>query len=327
MHVAVVQDALAAPLFRAVQEAAEVYLSAEPPALPEHMSDTLCATHWVPLGDGYSPGHAIEKMTVLVFELIQQGLAPLSKEEASRLVGGEWWLQEQGQDDRPKEYHTDQDLRLVEACDGTKTSRSSHPMLSSVFYLSHMGGPTAVFSQRQSILSEADGHRSEGVAHSLDVLYVPPTSPDVTLCFPYENQLLFFRGDLLHGVMHPLKPPRGEQATDNAPRITLLVNFWEQRPSAAHAPHPPLPAYAPTPPHHDAHRPARSFKTGRSGALAKAVVPTAMEVVRMERRALFLDDAPAWNAQTVPPAVENALPTTRRQHPLLICYVPARMGA
>lgn len=302
LPVAVYQDVLDPALLRAVQAAAAAYLDGPP--VPDSMSRrTLCSTHWVPLQEESAAHHAIEQAAALLFALILRGDSLLSPDQAADLVGGEWWLQEQGGDDFPKEFHTDQDLYVVESADGSICSSSSHPTLSSVLYLGDVGGATAVFSQRRRAADEASGCSA----------LVPEEPARAVLSFPRKNQLLVFRGDLLHGVMHPMLPPRGVPPTDDAPRLTLLINFWSRRPSGAHAPHPPLP-----PPHPIAGGSGELGKDARAGMGG----PRLVEIVEIVCGVSFDSDASFWREQRVPPAVESTLLSHGTHPPLVINYAP-----
>lgn len=99
----------------------------------------------------------------------------------------------------------------------------SHPALSSVFYLSQVGGPTLVAAQR---VAEDHSHLSP---------LVPAAG---VACEPRPNRLLFFDGGLLHGVLpaHIDVPSDAEEDEDGEieiddpfdgqRRLTLLMNFW-----------------------------------------------------------------------------------------------------
>ena len=293
-EVAVYRDVLHPSLLAAVVQAVNVYLDSEqPPLLPDSMHTTLCATHWAPLTDEEPAAHPIEQLVAALYRLIRRGASPLHADEAAGLAGGEWWVQEQALDDCPKEFHTDQDLCLLPGRDGVQSS-VAHPALSSVFYLDGIGGATAVFAQRRCV-----------VARGVSTLE-PPLPPHAALAFPTPNQLLLFRGDLLHGVLQPLGTARGPRPTDEAPRRTVLVNFWNGRPSAAHAPAPPLP-----PPHAaDERRPAS---------------PSCADFVQLPASSSF--EAERWREQRLPETAVGSLPKGEGPPPPVLLSFSSRPPA
>ena len=50
---------------------------------------------------------------------------------------------------------------------------------------------------------------------------------------PRANRLFMFRGDMWHGVCREEERERKEGEEDAYQRVTLLVNFWKERPSCA----------------------------------------------------------------------------------------------
>lgn len=94
--------------------------------------------------------------------------------------GAEWWYQEQDHLDQPKELHTDCDIEVL--ANGSCTT--SNPLVSSVFYISGVGGPTAVFDQVK---------KDDGGLH-------PMFPSQAVISFPHPNRILFFTGNLYHMV-------------------------------------------------------------------------------------------------------------------------------
>lgn len=150
-EVAVFEDVLPPALLREVEVAADSYLATDLGATD--VPGSLCATHWVALTSGPSgtprlarpASHPFERAVawlcaqrVLITWLARRGLT---------FSGVECWLQEQGSDDDPKGMHTDRDVCMVRGAEGVEY-RSAYPCISSVFYLTTPGGPTAVFDQR-----------------------------------------------------------------------------------------------------------------------------------------------------------------------------------
>ena len=127
-------------------------------------------------------------------------------------AGAEWWIQDVAWDEPPKVYHTDCDV-CVRA--GASTTRAT-PRAASVTYVSAGGGATAVFAQTRA--ANAPGT-------------LEPAHPgEVTACAPMANRLMIFNGDRWHGVL----ADRAETGF-RGQRVTLLVNWWLDKPSGARA--------------------------------------------------------------------------------------------
>lgn len=77
-----------------------------------------------------------------------------------------------------------------------------NPLASCVLYLSGTGGPTAVANHAQGTSPE-------------------PNSIEASLCCPRTNRLLFFRGDLLHGVL-----PGDPNSVNSERRASVMIAFW-----------------------------------------------------------------------------------------------------
>jgi len=144
------------------------------------------------LGKGAAPQNPVERVVSELWKLARpRGCA-----------GSEWWIGRAYTNDLPIEFHFDEDVL-------GKNRR--HPRLSSVFFFNRVrGGQLAVTDARP------------GRAPS-QLQAVPPR----------RNRYALFAGDLLHGVLdrdgrtplQKLSGPRGRL------RVTLVVNFWDERPS------------------------------------------------------------------------------------------------
>jgi hypothetical protein len=109
--------------------------------------------------------------------------------------GAEWWVGRAFTHRLPIEFHFDQDV---------KGRKLRHPRVSSVFFFNRVrGGHLAVTDQRPG---DREASRLQAVK-------------------PRRNRYALFRGDLLHGVLDA----RGTVA--RRMRITLVVNYWERRPT------------------------------------------------------------------------------------------------
>ena len=93
-------------------------------------------------------------------------------------------------------FHYDKDEGL-----SSLQNKYIYPIQSTITYLTNVGGPTTIFN---------DNKYDNGY-----------------LSFPKTNKHVVFDGHLFHGVIGPLgkiKPTKDSQ------RITLLINYWYQKP-------------------------------------------------------------------------------------------------
>jgi hypothetical protein len=157
----------------------------------ERFRESYFTTFW--LARGREPANVLEEMVVALWKLARP----------RRCTGAEWWIGRAWTTRLPIEFHFDQDVK-------GKVPR--HPRSSSVFFFNAVrGGQLAVTDHRPG------GH----AAQRLETVE------------PRRNRYAIFAGDLLHGVLdargqtpgRPLPGPRGRL------RVTLVVNYWEQRPT------------------------------------------------------------------------------------------------
>ena len=165
----------------------------------ERLRQSYFTTLWMPRGE--PPANAVEEAVLALWRLA----AP-----DQRCAGAEWWIGRSYTTEVPVGFHFDQDVR---ASRGLR-----HPLLSSVFFFNRVrGGQLAVTDQRAG----RRGQPTPAVAGELQV--VPPR----------PNRYAVFDGALFHGVLdargrtpgRKLPGPRGRL------RVTLVVNFWERRPT------------------------------------------------------------------------------------------------
>lgn len=140
---------------------------------------------------GAEPAHPVEEAVLQLWRLARV-----------RCAGVEWWIGRAYTTDLPIEFHFDHDVK----------AGSRHPLRSSVFFFNSVrGGHLAVTDQR----------RGSGEATRLETVK------------PRRNRYAIFAGDLFHGVLdargrtpsRPLPGPRGRM------RVTLVVNYWNRRPT------------------------------------------------------------------------------------------------
>lgn len=141
---------------------------------------------------GAKPAHVLEE---LVLRLSQVAGVPSA--------GMEWWIGRAYTTRLPIEFHFDEDV---------KGDARRQPIVSSVFFFNSVRGG------------------------QLAITDATPRRPEVTrleTVTPRRNRYALFPGNLLHGVLdargrtpgRPLPGPRGRL------RVTLVVNYWKQRPA------------------------------------------------------------------------------------------------
>jgi hypothetical protein len=150
-------------------------------------------TFWLPRDS--RPAHAVEEAVL--------GLAAIAAPR--RWSGAEWWIGRAYTTDLPIGFHFDEDVK------GRGAMR--HPLLSSVLFFNAVrGGHLAVTDQRPG----------SGEAARLATVK------------PRANRYAIFDGDLLHGVLDARgrTPGRRLPGPPGRLRVTLVVNFWERRPTS-----------------------------------------------------------------------------------------------
>jgi len=163
-------------------------------------------TFWFPIGA--TPTNIVEESISKLYDLVRPG---------PKCIGMEWWL------GRLKfgealPFHTDRDRSLRHL-----TGQIVHPLWSSILYLNRFpSSPTVVLDQ---VLSP-DGKS-----------WVPPVAEAGRSLDAVPNHYVAFRGDLRHGVVANGttkkqfgRPRKNEEQPEL--RLTLLVNYWDRRPSA-----------------------------------------------------------------------------------------------
>jgi hypothetical protein len=157
----------------------------------ERLRSSYFTTFWLPRG--VPPAHALEEAVLALWKLAgPRGCA-----------GAEWWIGRSHTTRIPLEFHFDQDVR---------GRLRSHPRLSSVFFFNPVrGGQLAVTDQ---VPGSGAPTRLETVA-------------------PRRNRYVVFAGNLLHGVLDARGRSPGRRLPGPAGRlrVTLVVNYWERRPT------------------------------------------------------------------------------------------------
>jgi len=157
----------------------------------ERLHSSYFTTFWLPRGG--APAHALEEAVLALWKLARpRGCA-----------GAEWWIGRSHTTRVPVEFHFDQDV---------KGRLRRHPRLSSVFFFNPVrGGQLAVTDQ---VPGGGTATRLETIA-------------------PRRNRYAVFAGNLLHGVLdaHGRSPGRRLPGPEGRLRVTLVVNYWEGRPT------------------------------------------------------------------------------------------------
>ena len=132
---------------------------------------------------------------------VEEAVLALWRRAGVRCAGVEWWIGRAYTTRLPIEFHFDHDVK----------AGSRHPLFSSVFFFNPVrGGHLAVTDARH-------GHE----ATRLETVK------------PRRNRYAIFPGDLLHGVLdaRDRTPGRALPGPRGRLRITLVVNFWDRRPT------------------------------------------------------------------------------------------------
>jgi hypothetical protein len=194
------KDALPISLFRRLARAVQAVGTER----MENMG-SYDTTFWFPIGA--TPTNIVEESVSKLYELARPG---------PKCIGMEWWLGRlKFGEELP--FHTDRDRSLRH-----QTGQIVHPLWSSILYLNRFpSSPTVVLDQ---VLS-ADGNS-----------WIPPVAEAGRSLDAVPNHYVTFRGDLRHGVVAngTSKKFGRPKKNENYPelRLTLLVNYWDRRPSA-----------------------------------------------------------------------------------------------
>jgi len=157
----------------------------------ERLRESYFTTFWLPRSA--SPANCLEEAVLALW--------PLARPRGCS--GAEWWIGRAFTTRIPVEFHFDQDV---------KGRKRRHPRLSSVLFFNRVrGGQLAVTDQ---VPGGREARRLETVA-------------------PRRNRYAVFRGDLLHGILDARgrTPGRRVAGPPGRMRVTLVVNFWDRRPS------------------------------------------------------------------------------------------------
>ena len=120
-------------------------------------------------------------------------------------AGFEWWSQVRDEKEDIT-FHYDKDEGLA-----TREKKYIHPMKTTITYLTNVGGPTAIFPK---------------VGGITDVIKSNEYNTGY-LSFPKVNKHVIANGHFFHGVIGPLSKIN---PSEDLKRITLVINYWYQKP-------------------------------------------------------------------------------------------------
>ena len=172
----------------------------EKQARDPNLKDSKAATNWASMAQIRNPRSAAEMAVAILYKFaFPDGIEP-----AGGIAGGEWWVQMRNSNENIG-FHVDKDEGIA-----SEEQWMKMPVLSTVTYLTDVGGPTLVLNQS----SNRGGNRQE-----------PELPVKGIFVYPKKNRHMLFRGNLQHGVV-------GEFGAEGGERITFLVNWWDKRPMA-----------------------------------------------------------------------------------------------
>jgi len=187
-------DALPTPLYNRLHSAMVSIGDEQPDG-----KDTYSKTFWFERNS--VPSNVVEEAIVLLEKWA---------EPTAEYIGMEWWI---GRLKRGKKlsFHFDRDLSL-----SRKTGESVFPLLSSVYYLNQFESSPTV------LLDQVPGENGKSK--------VPEKAKISTSVAAIPNHYVVFPGKLRHGVIPDIS--KLEQDDPDTYRLTLLVNYWDRKPSA-----------------------------------------------------------------------------------------------
>ncbi len=162
-------------------------------------SQSYWTTFWLPRGE--KPAHALEELVL--------ALQTIANPPAS-CAGAEWWIGRAHTTRIPVGFHFDQDVKAKRAF--------RHPKISSVFFFNPVrGGQLAITDQ----IADDRGNPRPAQAGAMAVVK------------PARNRYAIFAGNLFHGVLdaNGKVPGRAIAGPPGRLRITLVINYWEKRPT------------------------------------------------------------------------------------------------
>ena len=170
----------------------------------ERLRQTYQTTFWFALGE---PTNLVEEAILALRPQV-----PLRR----GLAGVEWWLSRMRTTDVRVDFHQDRDEKLA-----LKGGPLVHPRFTSLLFMNRVrGGALAV-----TRALPCEDHPS-----------LAPDTEDFDLVAPRPNRFVYFQGDLTHGVLDARNQiPDGKLPGPSRLRVTLVMNWWSQRPTGVPA--------------------------------------------------------------------------------------------
>jgi hypothetical protein len=166
----------------------------------ERLRQTYQTTFWFDLGE---PTNVVEQA---ILEL--RPLVPLRR----GLAGVEWWLSRMRTTDVQVDFHHDRDEKLA-----LRGGPLVHPRFTSLLYMNRVRGGALAVTKAPPCEDNPS---------------LAPDTHDFDLVAPRPNRFTWFRGDLTHGVLDANNQiPNGKLPGTSRLRVTLVMNWWSQRPT------------------------------------------------------------------------------------------------
>ena len=165
----------------------------------EHLRNTYQKTFWFEFGQ---PSSVVEEAVATVRPQFPK--VPL--------VGVEWWLSRMMTDRIRVDFHRDRDEKRA-----LRGGSLRHPRFSSVLFLNGVqGGALAVTAQPPVPNNPCN----------------VPIPLDADLAAPRANRLVWFDGNLTHGVLDASNQVPGSKPNSQGEfRLSIVMNWWARRPT------------------------------------------------------------------------------------------------
>jgi hypothetical protein len=166
----------------------------------ERLRQTYQTTFWFDLGE---PTNIVEQV---ILELrprvpVRRGLA-----------GVEWWFSRMRTTDVQVDFHQDRDEKLA-----LRGGPLVHPLFTSLLFMNSVRGGALAVTKAPPCEDNPS---------------LAPDTDEFDLAAPRPNRFVYFRGDLTHGVLDANNQiPDGKLPGTSRLRVTLVMNWWSQRPT------------------------------------------------------------------------------------------------
>ncbi|ATB29088.1 hypothetical protein [Melittangium boletus] len=166
----------------------------------ERLRQTYQTTFWFDLGE---PSNVVEEA---ILDLRPR--VPVK----GRLAGVEWWLSRMRTTDVQVDFHQDRDEKLA-----LRGGPLVHPRFTSLLFMNRVRGGALAVTRAPPCEDNPS---------------LAPDTDDFDLAAPRPNRFVCFRGDLTHGVLDAHNQiPDGKLPGTSRLRVTLVMNWWNQRPT------------------------------------------------------------------------------------------------